>query len=199
MGKRKKPPPVRLATVDPDEIFCQAVWFDQSAMILGEVASRFIEHIRSTPEKDRFDQPIAYLALPPSLIPGLVNEALAIELYFKAILALEGKQGKPVATHCLDDLYKKISAPNQVIILTSYEATIDRKASQPTTGNDLVPILEEYGNSFGILRYAYEYQDLALRALIPVKVAARKAAMAIHPAWKEYLPLSLPAPTFQFR
>lgn len=134
----------------------------------------------------------------PTVIPGLVNSTLAIELYFKVIL--QHTTGTYPQVHYLDELFNTLDSTIRANIKTIYDKAVSRKKSQipphlPFAKEalnsflDLYSILQKMRNAFVDWRYYFEKlpKDRYFHDPIYVRIAARQVFVSIKPEWKNLI------------
>lgn len=97
------------------------------------------------------------------LFHGMVINAFASELFLKCLIVLDEK--KPKASHNLKSLYEQLSSDKQSLVTKHWDEgcrqrkhLIDEqeKVTNTPIPRDLVTALNECGDAFRIMRYAYE-------------------------------------------
>jgi hypothetical protein len=205
--------PAAPAPLNPELIFRQALNFDYCASILTNATAIALKDRAKSlgnwpslmPDGETYcvTVPMGEVFSVPPLIPTLVLQSFATELYLKCLLVVS--TGTAPHGHKLEVLYGQLSVPLQTRMSAIYdeEAANDDafqqlKEAEPTKDFGLLFALQEMNNSFEKWRYAYE--------VIPPKsflgrpwVAAAKLILGLRPEWVPLLaPLGTP-PTFQDR
>jgi transcriptional regulator with XRE-family HTH domain len=156
--------------VKPKEVFRTAWGFSQTARIL-------IERYRKQ-DGHHFIAPLA------------VNSALAVELYLKCLLLLEGKSYAPV--HDLKSLFDSVDTDDKERIKQFFTEDIARKeyikriqASNPEMRYEVEPILEAANKAFEEWRYIFEEKDYTryYYGLEEVREAVERIILEIKPEW----------------
>lgn len=132
-----------IKNIQPEEIYKQGLAFEKCAKILHEQYNFWDNSTK---------------------IGAFMNEALSVELYFKAILNFENIEIKK--THHFDELFKLLSIKSQDEIEKILSDNIDKereklKSTLESIYNqdftmELVEILPHYKNLFVDIRYKFE-------------------------------------------
>jgi hypothetical protein len=203
---------------DPEMIFRQAVTFDYSARLLESATNACLVSlgrsgeipVAAVPETPESQTPGGIYIPPavsspsvliaslsaleltrvPTLIPQIVLQALALELYLKCILFLDG--GNPWGHEVLD-LYRQLSPVRQKRFEELYnegcqngEAFAEMQREEPEQVFDLVFALTEMNNAFKKWRYAYEAPGPRNCFLGSPWHAARRLILEAKPTWGDY-------------
>jgi HEPN domain-containing protein len=171
-----------LKQIDPLLIYIQAERF--------RVADRVLRSSKNTLDISRY-----------TILPSLVNSALASELYMKCIILLETK--KPAQGHHLGKLFSEISRDRQRFIEDVWtNDVISRNAKyherlEAVVGEripvDLRTILADGGMAFVLFRYPYELSSLPNTGISDLPYALRPAVLHMKPEWSQLGPALSPA------
>jgi HEPN domain-containing protein len=124
------------------------------------------------------------------IFPIAVLSAFTAELYFKALLLLDGK---PLSRgHHLNDLFNKLSPETQNIVERKWNEIFALRdhalegldgqdaRSMPT---DLRSALREGNKTFELLRYLYEAKESFWFAIGDLPIVLRRAILELQPEW----------------
>jgi hypothetical protein len=172
--------------IDPKRVFRQAVCFERAGSLMaGEVSrwfqsfqARALDALRSGPQPFLPDgrpfivphspPPLADVTIPqsmidrnPMLIPMVVNQAFATELFLKCLLIRDGVPSP--RGHELIVLFRQLRPDRQARAEEFYQAECERdgafqsiQQSEPGKTFDLVWSLTDLNRAFERWRYAYE-------------------------------------------
>ena len=218
------------SSLDPEVIFRQALCFDYSGQLLsnatapslaahaasGELAA--VARTRPTETQTPggiFLPPIAdktstscvtvqpgMLFRLPTVIPMIVIQSFATELYLKCILVLNGAKGP--RGHELVRLYEQITADQQSRMEEYFTmqcegdaAFLDMKRAEHTERFTLTDALRDMNRAFEVWRYAYESPGPQSGAWGHPWIAAGRLILELRPDW-QLIAANFPTPpTFQ--
>lgn len=216
--------------LNPEVIFRQALNFDYSgqllsnatgSLLMARVASgEFANSPISAPTEAQTPgglliplpkrEPTNCVTVPPqalfglpTLIPTLVLQAFATELYLKCILVLN--TGDAPHVHQLVQLYQQLTPTQKTRVEELYNAECQSdlafqgmQGTEPTTTFTLVYALQEMNRAFEAWRYAYES--------VPEKsflghpwIAAARLILELRPDWLPIVAALGVPPSFQVR
>lgn len=151
----------------------------------------------STPiEKQLYDSANAYyqgatiLMKPPDMIgahsalivqPAVTCAALALKLYLKSLLTIEGKD-KEDSIYRIADLYRNFSDDSKNLLLRKF----DEFSNTQLSSDDLIKHLEALDNAFVRWRYIHEQdaKSVNLEDLDEMILAAKAAIRSVKPDWE---------------
>ncbi|RIE15886.1 hypothetical protein [Candidatus Cryosericum septentrionale] len=158
-------------TPDAKSVFAAATGFDESAALLHQANNRVL----SGPQR--------YVTT-PYLWPGVVCDALAVELYMKCLAVLE--RGDCLRTHSLRILFADLSPDSQAEIAQTFERLIAAnplaqamKAQVPKVSFAIHDVLREMDLVFEQARYVYENQLRGAYGLGELAQAVRKRILEL--------------------
>ncbi|MGD0141047.1 MAG: hypothetical protein ABSD28_19460 [Tepidisphaeraceae bacterium] len=174
---------------DIDELAGSAIEFDLSAVCLSRQMAAAMEKSLAQGGKPFYT---------PTIIPSLVNSALAVELYFKCMLQ-HASNAFP-AFHFLKDLFDLLDKRFQTSIQDFYDQLMAKQladfppvepwASQHRANMlSLNALLVKMNNAFVDWRYYFEKapKDRAFHDLNDLRLAARATFSEVKPSWENLI------------
>jgi HEPN domain-containing protein len=127
----------------------------RKAFVVGRSFSRAAEILIEQQAKHREEN---------LLHPTIVNSVFAVEVFFKSLLALEGKPS--TRGHSLKALFGKLDSKHRNAIEAAYNALVAKskyakrlEAGNPLWKHEVGPVLEAADAAFEDWRYQYEYEE----------------------------------------
>jgi len=159
---------------DADSIFTVASHFGESAALLFQANSRVMSGPQRTVET-------------PYLLPGIVCDALAVELYMKCLAVVE--HGDCLRTHSLCDLFSGLSDDSQSAVTRTFDRLVlanpvaqAMKAQFPQVSLAIGDVLREMDLVFEQARYAYEKELNGAYGLGELAKAVRERILELRGA-----------------
>lgn len=122
------------------------------------------------------------------IVPYITNISFSIELYFKALLSSEGKDGDETKTHNLKKLFSILSETNQSRIKTLFiQFMATSKCPTSNDDNSLNAVLEDISNAFVKSRYSYESNLGGLRCLNEVLDSVKQTLLERNKILERYI------------
>lgn len=182
----------------PKEIFLHAVFFDYATSVLNWGAFVELSMMPPPPAGELVPPPesgvgvahsLTTEGLPPPLLPMIVNGALAIELYLKALVVHE--TGTRPQVHKLSELFQKLSGPCRAQVERFYNEEFEnapdlvyaRSIATDKNQYKLEKMLTRYNDMFVKIRYSYEWPRLDGSSLTPIRHALLRTILAVKPEW----------------
>ncbi len=125
------------------------------------------------------------------LIPGIVNSAFSLEVYFKCLYKLESGADYPKKEHNLLNLYNALDPETKKRIKVRYGELSEKnpiaqaaKSKHKGLNTELEYVLAQAGNAFVEWRYNYENEPHNFYGVDDTIRAVRQRILESKPEWK---------------